>query len=169
MTKRLADWVRAGESRVRDCMCHCLAAAVRNPGWGVKVARFALTCVGCWKSWELIRSCCSSIYGFPSRGQGLLIHLSHTAFRGFSNGQLQQIIAAALAVLPTLLSCGCIIDAGCMTTVCSHLSGYYSWQRQAKKQRDGVLKAKEYYMHHFNLSSAQKKANHQTSFFFFKA
>lgn len=73
------------------------AALFRNLGWDVKVARFALTCVGCWKTWELIRSCRSSIYSFPWRGQGLLSHLSHTAFQGFSNGHLQQITATGIS------------------------------------------------------------------------
>lgn len=32
VTKRLAEQAGAGESRAPDCVCHSLAAAVRNPG-----------------------------------------------------------------------------------------------------------------------------------------
>lgn len=151
MTKRLADWVRAGESQV------CVSQ-FGNPGWAVKVGCFAPTCGGCWKTQELIRSCCSSGYSFPTRGQGLFLHhLSHFSHQ-------QQILAPASAVLPMVPS---VTDAACAATVWSHLSGNHFWQQQAKNQRDRVLKVKEYYMNHFNLSPAQqkkKKANHQTLF-----
>lgn len=61
VTKCLAEQAGPGESRAPDCVCHSLAAAVRNAGGGAKVARFALTCVGCRRTRELISSCCSSI------------------------------------------------------------------------------------------------------------
>lgn len=102
--------------------CPCLAAALHNPGPGVKVAPFALTSVGCEKTGKLTRSCCSSISSVPPRqakGSSSAICPAQPP-EGFPRGSSSsRSLQQQLCSLP----CGCIMDAGSVITVCSHLSG----------------------------------------------
>lgn len=89
-----ALWLMAGRLRTGESL-----QVLHSLGWGAKSARFALTYIGCWKTWELIRSCSSA--AAPCEAKSCFSSAtSYSAFPGCTNGQLQQIIASAVAVFP---------------------------------------------------------------------
>lgn len=148
------QWLRVPGS----VSCPCLAAALHKPGSGVKPAPLALTCVGCEKTGKVIDPVVAPSPAFPHQAlaQPFVLHSPRRVSQGAAAAE-----PAAAVLLPP--ACACIMDAGRVSTVCSHHSGCCFLTAACQKTESPGLKGQGILYASFQpIISSKKKKRRKT-------